>query len=467
MSGRLDELMSTGLGTLRPDMLYVWALTQLARGCVILGTAPHAPRLYQALAPYAGRAAVAAGAVMCSGSTDYYLAGLAALSGDTTAALQHYRTALSCHRRLGAQPMLARTLHEYARLLQLRGLPEERGAAAAALAEARAIATACGMTRLVPLLDQPGAPAPAALTLSREDETWIIGYAGARTRIPDNLGLRYLDLLVRNPGRELAAGELVRLAGAAGAVGTAGPAGAAGARVRADDLHDLSGGDAGDVLDQQARAAYRQRLADLDTELAEAEEWNDTERASRLRAEKDFLVRELAAATGLGGRARRLGSESERARINVTRAIRSAISRIRHRAPDAAAHLDECVRTGTRCAYSPPGGSPPGGRQTALWGYAHPVPLVDRAQPAAPGPSRRGRPARRRGGGRRGDAGRARPAAAGGRPARRGAAGSRLRRVDDRAGPAGRADPGHRPDRDRGAARGRWHWRPAGAGPGP
>jgi hypothetical protein len=35
-------------------MVYVWALTQLARGCVVLRAARHAPRLYQALAPYAG-----------------------------------------------------------------------------------------------------------------------------------------------------------------------------------------------------------------------------------------------------------------------------------------------------------------------------------------------------------------------------------------------------------------------------
>ena len=110
------------------------------------------------------------------------------------------------------------------------------------------------------------------------------------------------------------------------------------------------------VIDQQARAAYRQRLTALDEDLAEAEQWNDTERASRLRAEKDFLVHELAAAAGLGGRPRRLGAESERARLNVTRAIRSAIARIRDRAPAAAAHLGQAVRTGTRCSYSPPDG---------------------------------------------------------------------------------------------------------------
>ena len=61
---------------------------------------------------------------------------------------------------------------------------------------------------------------------------------------------------------------------------------------------------------------------------------------------------ELTAAAGLGGRPRRLGSEAERARLNVTRAIRSAISRIHDHAPDAAAHLNQTIRTGSRCSYS-------------------------------------------------------------------------------------------------------------------
>ena len=115
--GRLDELVGTGLGSMRPDMLYLWGLTLLARDCVVLRAAGHAPRVYQAVAPYAGRAAVAAGAVMCSGSTDFYLAGLAVLTGDTAAADRHYRAAAGCHRRLDARPMLAHTLHEHARLL--------------------------------------------------------------------------------------------------------------------------------------------------------------------------------------------------------------------------------------------------------------------------------------------------------------------------------------------------------------
>jgi len=336
--GRLDELVGTGLGTMRPDMLFAWALSLLARDCVVLGEARHAPRLYQALAPYAGRAVVAAGAVLCAGSADFYLAGLAALSGDTATADRHYRAAASMHRRLGARPMLAHTLHEHARLL-------DPSAASGALAEAQAIAADCGMTRLLAAFDQARQPRQADhLTLRHEDDFWLVGFADAVTRVPDSLGLRYLDLLIRRPGRDLAALDLVRLTAAAG------PAAAAAAE---DGLHDASGTGADEVLDQQARAAYRQRLTALDEELSEAEAWHDTERASRLRAEKDFLVRELAAATGLGGRPRRLGAESERARLNVTRAIRSAIAKIRDRAPAAAAHLDRSVRTGTRCSYAP------------------------------------------------------------------------------------------------------------------
>jgi hypothetical protein len=255
--------------------------------------------------------------------------------------------------------MLAHTLREYALLLSQRAAPGDLPAAAAALTEARAIAADCGMTRLLAALDQqdhqdhqgqqgqqdrPDEPG-SALTLTREDGFWLVGYADARVRVPDSLGLRYLDLLVRNPGRELAAVELVRLAASAGL---------AAPPTQDDGLRQTAEAPAHDLLDRQALAAYRQRIAGLDEELAEAEEWHDTERASRLRAEKDFLVRELTAATGLGGRPRQLGSESERARLNVTRAIRTAIARIRDRAPDAAAHLDQAVRTGTRCSYHPP-----------------------------------------------------------------------------------------------------------------
>jgi hypothetical protein len=63
---------------------------------------------------------------------------------------------------------------------------------------------------------------------------------------------------------------------------------------------------------------------------------------------------ELAAAAGLGGRARRLGDQSERARKTVTARIRDVIDRVERLHPDLGAHLRASVTTGTFCSFSPP-----------------------------------------------------------------------------------------------------------------
>ena len=107
------------------------------------------------------------------------------------------------------------------------------------------------------------------------------------------------------------------------------------------------------MLDAPARAAYRARLAELAAELDEAERWNDPERATRVRAERDFVADELGAALGRGGRPRTLATDAERARISVTRALRAAIDRIGRVDAAAGAHLAVAVRTGAFCSYHP------------------------------------------------------------------------------------------------------------------
>jgi hypothetical protein len=345
--GRFGELATAGVAAMQPDMVYVFTLALLAHGCCVLGSRQHAMPLYQALLPFAGRTAVGAGAVVCVGSVNRYLGGLAALSGQTAVAEEHFQAAAADHRRLGARPLLARTLHEYAQLLADRAAGPDLADAAEALAEARAIAAECGMTKLAAILNQQQATTGGPVTLEREGGYWAVRHAGTVARLPDSLGLRYLDLLIRNPGRELAALDMIQLANAAPAStapASAVPPGPA--------QHPVTATAADDVLDARALAEYRHRLAELDDDLAEAERWNDTERASRARTERDFLLRELASATGIHGRPRRLGSESERARVNVTRAIRSAIDRVRTHSPEAAAHLDQAIRTGTQCSYT-------------------------------------------------------------------------------------------------------------------
>jgi hypothetical protein len=113
-------------------------------------------------------------------------------------------------------------------------------------------------------------------------------------------------------------------------------------------------GDVGEALDAQARAQYGARLADLEDDVSQAEANNDPERASRAREEREFLLTELGAALGLGGRARRALDPAERARKAVTWRTRDAISHIEAAHADLGRHLRRSVRTGSFCVYDPP-----------------------------------------------------------------------------------------------------------------
>jgi hypothetical protein len=112
-------------------------------------------------------------------------------------------------------------------------------------------------------------------------------------------------------------------------------------------------GDLGEVIDDAARAAYRARLAELDERLADAEADGDADASESAAAEREFLLAELSAAYGVGGRARRAGDPAERARTTVTSRIRDAIARIDTELPELARHLNASVRTGVYCVYSP------------------------------------------------------------------------------------------------------------------
>ena len=110
---------------------------------------------------------------------------------------------------------------------------------------------------------------------------------------------------------------------------------------------------AGPMLDDAAKSAYRARVDELRSEVAQAEEWNDAERAERARTELEALTSELAASVGLGGRDRQAASATERARVSVTRAIRGAIDRLASESPALGRHLEATIRTGTYCSYTP------------------------------------------------------------------------------------------------------------------
>ena len=112
-------------------------------------------------------------------------------------------------------------------------------------------------------------------------------------------------------------------------------------------------GGAGPALDATAKDDYRERIEKLEAQLAQAEARRDDAAAARLGDELEFVRGELARAIGIGGRDRETGSHAERARINVTRAIRTTLKKIESYDARLGAELMRCVRTGAFCAYAP------------------------------------------------------------------------------------------------------------------
>jgi len=177
----------------------------------------------------------------------------------------------------------------------------------------------------------------------REGEYWTIVYEGEAFRLKDTKGLRCLSQLLRNPGREFHAIDLVSIAQKREPLGAAQPGHEVVSRL----------GDAGKILDAQAKAEYRRRLDELREQLEEANRFNDHARSDALQSEIDFVTHELAAAFGRSGRDPKSASAAERARVNVTRTIADALRRIAEHNGSLSRHLENTVKTGTFCSYTP------------------------------------------------------------------------------------------------------------------
>jgi hypothetical protein len=161
---------------------------------------------------------------------DHYLGLLAVSLAEHSAAADHLTAAVAQHHQLGASAWAQLSALEQARL-------------------DRATPTAATPNRF-----------------QREGAVWHIAYRGKTIRMPDAKGIRDIAMLLARPHEPVPAAQLA---------GLVAPAGAA------------------PVLDDQARAAYKARLTELDEDIDDATVGNDLERAARATAERDALISEL------------------------------------------------------------------------------------------------------------------------------------------------------------------------------
>ncbi|HZY60646.1 MAG TPA: AAA family ATPase, partial [Candidatus Binataceae bacterium] len=183
---------------------------------------------------------------------------------------------------------------------------------------------------------------------ARSGEYWTLGYGGRTFSLKDVLGLSYIQRLLQHPGEEFAAIDL-----------EAGPElPASGDSDLASVLSgaNLSVGrprDLGAMLDEKAKQDFKRRLHELGEELEEFKERGDYRRAAEVESEIDSIADELRRSRRKGGHDRRMGSVAERARLNVTRAIRAALQKVSEFNGPLGELFNQSIRTGLYCSYAP------------------------------------------------------------------------------------------------------------------
>lgn len=262
----------------------------------VSGTTAQRAWVYQRLLPQAGTHVLVTGCASYHAAVDHHLGTLAAALGDTARAEEHFRAALAMHERVGAAAWTRLT--------------------AQALAE---------------LAATPPAFIPNEFRLV--DGRWQLHFHHAHAQLPDSKGLHDIAILIDANGADVHVRTLV-----------------------GDDLPQLG---ADPILDDTAKTRFKYRLDTLAGDIQDAEDAGNTGKAEHLRAERDTVIHTLATAAGLGGRRRRLGDQSERARKTVSARVRDAVSKIDHVHPALADHLRGALRMGTVCSYAP--------REPTMW----------------------------------------------------------------------------------------------------
>jgi hypothetical protein len=313
-----------------------WLVTMngIVEAACLLEDAGVAGRAYELLSPYARLPMIGSLGIACFGSTEHALGVASLTSGHLDRAIGHFRAAVQHNLALAHWPAVVTSRQRLAQAQELRGQPDDAALARSELDTAAGEAAAMG----IPVPGQAvGEPSPASAQCARVGRKWRVAVRHRSVLVEHSVGLAHLAVLIANPRREIQATDLV-----AGVAGVTALATAAGEETAAQP-----------VLDHEAIREYRRRLRRLEAELADLESAGDPGRADRARSERDWLVAELASASGLGGRTRSFPDQPERARVAAGKAIRRAIARITEADPLIGEHLRQSVHTGVRCSYWP------------------------------------------------------------------------------------------------------------------
>jgi hypothetical protein len=334
----LAALAGRGLDSLPRSSSWLSTVAGVTEAAYLVGDGEVARQAYGLLSPFGHLPAVGGLGVICLGSVQYFLGTAALADAELDLAIDHLRAAVRHNLSLAHWPALAASRRRLADALTRRGGPDDAEAAARERGAAEAEAVVRGLTAPGFPAAEPAGSAVGSVTCQREGRRWRLGFGERTVTVDDSVGMLHLVVLLANPRRDVAAADLAAGVAALGELGS----GLGGYGGSGGDSGGL-GGSPQPLLDAAAIGEYRDRLRELD-QAAPGE---------AAKAERDWLVAQLANATGLHGRTRAFPDDAERARVAVGKAIRRALARIASADPVLGEHLRQSVRTGRYCSYWP------------------------------------------------------------------------------------------------------------------
>jgi hypothetical protein len=326
-AGALARLCGRDLADLPRSSSWLVTLYGVVEAAHLLSDADAAAQASALLSPYADLPMMASLGVSCFGSVHHALGVAAMTMGDTERSVEHLQTAVYRNLGLGHWPATALARARLGQALALRARPHDAATAHRQLAAAAQEAADLGITLPCKATRDPS----DQVLCRRQGRQWYVALGPRTVLVEHSVGMLHLATLLANPGQEIPAVDL------AAGPGLLDRMASDGARTSAQP-----------VLDDVAKREYRQRLSRLQAQIGES---GDQLGPVGHRAERDWLVAELAAATGIGGRSRQFAGSEERARVAVGKAIRRALHRIAESDAVIGEALRSTVRMGLYCVY--------------------------------------------------------------------------------------------------------------------
>jgi hypothetical protein len=184
-------------------------------------------------------------------------------------------------------------------------------------------------------------------------DRWEIVYPRKKINVKDSIGMKYLNYLVHNPGRECSALDLMALV-----EGKKGTKYISEEQLQQGNLRISDGEIAYDVLDKKAIKDLKKVLPVLRDQLDEAKENHDIEEQQEIERRIHRINNTLKESLKRGGESLTFNSNKKRPRNTVYKAIKRAIDRILVLHPPLGEHLQPIIKKSPTFAYHPSSDTP-------------------------------------------------------------------------------------------------------------